>query len=423
MAGLLLPDRAACRIGCGRHHDARRAPRRPLRAERRQAVHHVGRQRRRRRRFRRDRQGGGQEGDLRLHRGRQDAGLRRRARRGKARPARIRHGADSCSRIAKCRRKTCWARKARATGSRLSNLEAGRIGIAAQAVGMARAALDASIAYARERASFGKPIADHQAVNFRLADMAVQVEAARQLIWHAATLRDAGLPCLRRRRWPSSSPPRWPSASCSDAIQIHGGYGYVADFPVERIYRDVRVCQIYEGTSDIQRLVIGRAIVRMTSMTPAHRLLLRFLVALRLSGGAEDRRAGGEVRPHRRLAADAARRRLQADRHGAADADPDQGRLFAARFRAQRALPRRAIPDAAGVPDRVASAVAHRAVGEGAGSGVRGAGVAGALSRAISSTASTSRSRHRGGCRGDDSQVSIARPPAPASTTRRSRMR
>ncbi len=143
----------------------------------------------------------------------------------------------------------------------LGNLEAGRIGIAAQAVGMARAALDAALAYARERTSFGKPIAEHQAVNFRLADMAVQVEAARQLVWHAAALRDAGLPCLEEASMAKLFASEMAERVCSDAIQIHGGYGYVADFPVERIYRDVRVCQIYEGTSDIQRLVIGRALV------------------------------------------------------------------------------------------------------------------------------------------------------------------
>jgi alkylation response protein AidB-like acyl-CoA dehydrogenase len=142
----------------------------------------------------------------------------------------------------------------------LGNLEGGRIGIAAQAVGMARAALDAAIAYARERTSFGKPIAEHQAVNFRLADMAVQIEAARQLIWHAAALRDAGLPCLKEASMAKLFASEMAERVCSDAIQIHGGYGYVADFSVERIYRDVRVCQIYEGTSDIQRLVIGRAI-------------------------------------------------------------------------------------------------------------------------------------------------------------------
>ena len=108
--------------------------------------------------------------------------------------------------------------------------------------------------------SFGKPIAEHQAINFRLADMAVQIEAARQLVWHAASLRDAGEPCLKEASMAKLFASEMAERVCSDAIQIHGGYGYVADFPVERIYRDVRVCQIYEGTSDIQRLVIGRAL-------------------------------------------------------------------------------------------------------------------------------------------------------------------
>ena len=142
----------------------------------------------------------------------------------------------------------------------LANLEAGRIGIAAQSVGMARAAFDAALAYARERTSFGKPIAEHQAVNFRLADMGTQIEAARQLTWHAAALRDAGQPCLKEASMAKLFASEMAERVCSDAIQIHGGYGYVTDFPVERIYRDVRVCQIYEGTSDIQRLVIGRAL-------------------------------------------------------------------------------------------------------------------------------------------------------------------
>ena len=143
----------------------------------------------------------------------------------------------------------------------LANLEAGRIGIAAQAVGMARAALEHALVYARERVAFGKPIAEHQAVNFRLADMAVQVEAARQLVWHAASLRDAGEPCLKEASMAKLFATEMAERVCSDAIQIHGGYGYVSDFPVERIYRDVRVCQIYEGTSDIQRMVIGRALL------------------------------------------------------------------------------------------------------------------------------------------------------------------
>jgi alkylation response protein AidB-like acyl-CoA dehydrogenase len=143
----------------------------------------------------------------------------------------------------------------------LSNLEGGRIGIAAQSVGMARAAFEAALKYAREREAFGKPIIEHQAVNFRLADMATCIEAARQLVWHAAVLRDAGRPCLKEASMAKLFASEMAERVCSDAIQIHGGYGYVADFPVERIYRDVRVTQIYEGASDIQRLVIGRALV------------------------------------------------------------------------------------------------------------------------------------------------------------------
>jgi len=142
----------------------------------------------------------------------------------------------------------------------LSNLEAGRIGIAAQCLGMARAALEAAVKYAQERESFGKPIFDHQAVNFRLADMATQLEAARQLVWHAASLKDAGRPCLKEASMAKLFASEMAERVCSDAIQVHGGYGYVTDFPVERIYRDVRVCQIYEGASDIQKLVIGRAL-------------------------------------------------------------------------------------------------------------------------------------------------------------------
>jgi len=142
----------------------------------------------------------------------------------------------------------------------LANLEAGRIGIAAQSVGMARAALEAALRYAKEREAFGKPIIEHQAVNFRLADMATRIEAARQLVLHAASLRDAGRPCLKEASMAKLFASEMAEQVCSDAIQIHGGYGYVADFPVERIYRDVRVTQIYEGASDIQRLVIGRAL-------------------------------------------------------------------------------------------------------------------------------------------------------------------
>ena len=142
----------------------------------------------------------------------------------------------------------------------LSNLEGGRIGIAAQAVGMARAAYEAALAYAKERETFGKPIIEHQAVNFRLADMTTKIEVARQMLWHAAVLRDAKRPCLKEASIAKLFASEMAEGVCSDAIQIHGGYGYVNDFPVERIYRDVRVCQIYEGASDIQRLVIGRAI-------------------------------------------------------------------------------------------------------------------------------------------------------------------
>ncbi|MDD2872450.1 MAG: acyl-CoA dehydrogenase [Azoarcus sp.] len=142
----------------------------------------------------------------------------------------------------------------------LSNLEAGRIGIASQCLGMARAALEAAVKYAQERETFGKPIFEHQAVNFRLADMATQLEAARQLVWHAATLKDAGRPCLKEASMAKLFASEMAEKVCSDAIQVHGGYGYVSDFPVERIYRDVRVCQIYEGASDIQKLVIGRAL-------------------------------------------------------------------------------------------------------------------------------------------------------------------
>jgi alkylation response protein AidB-like acyl-CoA dehydrogenase len=140
----------------------------------------------------------------------------------------------------------------------LANLEGGRIGIAAQSVGMARAAFEAAERYAGERETFGVKIRDHQAVGFRLADMATRIEAARLLYLHAATLRDAGRPCLKEAAMAKLFASEMAEAVCSAAIQIHGGYGYLKDFPVERIYRDVRVCQIYEGTSDIQRLVIAR---------------------------------------------------------------------------------------------------------------------------------------------------------------------
>src|SRR5437660_2915924 len=142
----------------------------------------------------------------------------------------------------------------------LANLESGRINVAAQSTGVARAALEAALAYARERKSMGKTLIEHQAVNFRLADMATRVEAGRQLYLHAASLRDAGRPCLKEASMAKLFASEMAEQVCSDAIQIHGGYGYVADFPVERLWRDVRVTQIYEGASDIQRLVIGRAL-------------------------------------------------------------------------------------------------------------------------------------------------------------------
>jgi hypothetical protein len=142
----------------------------------------------------------------------------------------------------------------------LSGLEGGRIGIASQAVGMARAAFEAALAYAKERQSFGQPIFQHQAVQFKLAEMAMQIEAARQLIHHAASLKDAGRPCLKEAAMAKLMASEMAERVCSDAIQVHGGYGYVSDFPVERLYRDVRVCQIYEGTSEVQKILIGRAL-------------------------------------------------------------------------------------------------------------------------------------------------------------------
>ena len=142
----------------------------------------------------------------------------------------------------------------------LSGLEGGRIGIASQSVGMARAAFDAALVYARERESFGKPIFEHQSVQFKLADMATKIEAARQLIRHAASMKDAGLPCLKEAAMAKLFASEMAERVVSDAMQVFGGYGYVSDFPIERIYRDVRVCQIYEGTSDIQKILIARAL-------------------------------------------------------------------------------------------------------------------------------------------------------------------
>lgn len=142
----------------------------------------------------------------------------------------------------------------------LSGLEGGRIGIASQSVGMARAAFEAALRYSKDRSSFGQPIFQHQAIQFKLAEMATQIEAARQLIWHAAALKDAGQPCLKEAAMAKLFASEMAEKVCSAAIQIHGGYGYVSDFPVERIYRDVRVTQIYEGTSEVQKILIGRAL-------------------------------------------------------------------------------------------------------------------------------------------------------------------
>jgi alkylation response protein AidB-like acyl-CoA dehydrogenase len=140
----------------------------------------------------------------------------------------------------------------------LMNLESGRIGIGAQCVGMARAAYECALAYARERVTFGKPIIEHQAVAFRLVDMATQLEASRLMVHNAARLRDAGEPCLKQASMAKLFASEAAEQICSAAIQVLGGYGYLRDFPLERIARDVRVAQIYEGTSDVQRIVIAR---------------------------------------------------------------------------------------------------------------------------------------------------------------------
>lgn len=142
----------------------------------------------------------------------------------------------------------------------LAYLENGRIGVAAQAVGVARAAHEAALAYAQERITFGKPIVEHQAIAFRLADMATALEAARQLTLYAAELKDAGRPCLKEASMAKLAATEMVERVCSDAIQIHGGNGYLNDYPVEKYYRDARVLPIYEGTNDIQRMVIGRAL-------------------------------------------------------------------------------------------------------------------------------------------------------------------
>lgn len=142
----------------------------------------------------------------------------------------------------------------------LANLEQGRIGIAAQCVGMAQAALEIAVAYAKDRRSMGKPIIEHQAVGFRLADLATRLEAARLLVLHAASVKDMGRPCLTEASMAKLFASEAAEAIVSGAIQTLGGYGYLEEFGLAKIYRDVRVCQIYEGTSDIQRMVIARAL-------------------------------------------------------------------------------------------------------------------------------------------------------------------
>ena len=173
------------------------------------------------------------------------------------------HASDTCS----IRFEDCRVPKENMLGSEgegykiaLSNLEGGRIGIAAQAVGIARAALDAAMAYAEDRKTFGKSLHQHQSIAFKLADMATKIEAARMLYLQAAAKREAGEPCLKEASMAKLYASEIAEQVCSDAIQIHGGYGYLKDFPVEQYYRDVRVAQIYEGTSEIQKLVIHRAL-------------------------------------------------------------------------------------------------------------------------------------------------------------------
>jgi butyryl-CoA dehydrogenase len=173
------------------------------------------------------------------------------------------HASDTAQiRFENCRIPAAWRLGDEGQGLKiaLSGLEGGRIGIAAQSVGMARAAFEAALAYSKDRTSFGQPIFQHQAVQFKLAEMATQIEVARQMIHHAAALKDAGRPCLKEAAMAKLFASEMAERVCSDAIQVHGGYGYVSDFPVERIWRDVRVCQIYEGTSEVQKILIGRAL-------------------------------------------------------------------------------------------------------------------------------------------------------------------
>jgi butyryl-CoA dehydrogenase len=206
-----------------------------------------------------DRQGRGQEGHERLHRAHRQPGL--------CGGAAGRQGGQHSSDTAQINFDNCRIPAENLIGAEgegykiaLSALEGGRIGIAAQSIGMARSAFECAVTYAKQRESFGQPIFNHQAVGFKLADMATQIEAARALVMHAAALRDAGQPCLKEAAMAKLFASEMAERVCSDAIQVHGGYGYVSDFPVERIWRDVRVCQIYEGTSDVQKILIQRAL-------------------------------------------------------------------------------------------------------------------------------------------------------------------
>ena len=230
-----------------------------LRPERREAVHHLRQERRHRGGLRGHRQGRGQEGHQRVPRADLDAGLHRRAHRGEDRPARIRHRADRASRTARCRPRICSAQEGVGYRIALANLESGRINVAAQATGVARAALEAALAYARERKSMGKPLIEHQAVNFRLADMATGSRSRAPAVpARRAAARRRRSPASRKRRWPSSSPPRWPRRSAPTRSRSTAA---TATSPTSRSSASGATCasrQIYEGASDIQRMVIGR---------------------------------------------------------------------------------------------------------------------------------------------------------------------
>lgn len=170
-------------------------------------------------------------------------------------------GSDTCAiRLDNCRlpESALLGQRGKGLSIALSNLEGGRIGIAAQALGIARAAFEAALGYARERTQFGQALTEHQSIANMLADMHMQLNASRLLILHAARLRTAGLPCLTEASQAKLFASEMAEAVCSKAIQIHGGYGYLEDYPVERLYRDARITQIYEGTSEIQRLLIAR---------------------------------------------------------------------------------------------------------------------------------------------------------------------